>query len=113
MPFHVSQNALFSRALNISRDGTSTASLGTLVMKNAFLIANLNLLSFSLNLFPLVLSLRVPCEKSLSRPLVGPLKVVKGHDKVSLQPSLLAEQAEMLIGAFVAIVLFCFSATFL
>jgi len=51
-------------ALNISREGAATASLGnlgqgltTLAIKNFFLISNLNLPSFSLKPLPLVLSL--------------------------------------------------------
>jgi len=52
-------------ALNPAREGAATASLGslgqgptTLMVKNFFLISNLNLPSFSLQPFPLVLSLR-------------------------------------------------------
>jgi len=50
-------------ALNVSRDGAATTSLGNLcqcfttrVVKNFFLIASLNLLSFSLKPLLLVLS---------------------------------------------------------
>jgi len=51
-------------ALNPAREGTATASLGnlgqgltTLMGKNFILISHLNLPSFSLELFPLVLPL--------------------------------------------------------
>jgi len=51
-------------AFNTAREGASTAYLGnlcqyltTLMVKNCFLISNLNLPSFSLQPFPLVLSL--------------------------------------------------------
>jgi len=51
-------------ALSTAREGAATASLGslgqgltTLTVKNLFLISNLNLPSFSLEPFPLVLSL--------------------------------------------------------
>jgi len=51
-------------ALSTAREGAATASLGslgqcltTLMVKNFFLISNLNLPSFSLEPFPLVLSL--------------------------------------------------------
>jgi len=50
---------------NVSRDGASTAPLAnlcqrltTLIIKNFFLMFSLDLLSFSLKLFPLVLSLQ-------------------------------------------------------
>jgi len=50
--------------LNTAREGAATASLDnlgqcftTLMVKNFFLISHLNLPSFSLELFPLVLSL--------------------------------------------------------
>jgi len=53
-----------SLALNTAREGAAAASLGnlgqcltTLMGKNFFLISNLNLPSFSLELFPLALSL--------------------------------------------------------
>jgi len=56
--------ATSSMALNASRDGASTASLGnlfqcvtTLCVKNVLLISNLNLPCLSLKPFPLVLSL--------------------------------------------------------
>jgi len=56
--------ATSSLALNASRDGASTASLGnlfqcvtTLWVKNFLLISNLNLPCLSLKPFPLVLSL--------------------------------------------------------
>jgi len=56
--------ATSSLALNASRDGASTTSLGylfqcvtTLWVKNFFLISNLNLACLSLKPFPLVLSL--------------------------------------------------------
>ncbi|KAK4827794.1 hypothetical protein QYF61_021747 [Mycteria americana] len=62
-------------ALNNSRDGASTTSLGnlfqcltTLIVKNFFPISNLNLPSFSLKPLPLVLSLRA--LERYSSPLI-------------------------------------------
>jgi len=53
-------------ALNTAREGAATASLGslgqgltTLMVKDFFLTSNLNLLSFSLEPVPLVLSLHI------------------------------------------------------
>jgi len=89
-----------SLALNTAREGAATASLGnlcqcltTLVVKNFFLISSLNLPSFSFKPLPLVL-LQQALLKSLSQSfLQAPLQVLKGHNKVSLQRSLLqAEQ---------------------
>jgi len=68
-----------SLALNTAREGAATASLGslgqcftTLTVKNFFLISHLNLPSFSLQPFPLVLSLHTlvksPSPSSLSAP---------------------------------------------
>ena len=81
-----------SLALNASREGTSTTSLGnlfqcltTLTVKNFFLISSLNLPSSSLKPLSLVLLLHV-LTKSLS------LQVQEGRYKISLEPSLL--QAE-------------------
>ena len=55
-------SSLSSLTLNVSRDGTSTTSLSytfqgfiTLIVKVFFLICNLNLHSFSLKSFPIVL----------------------------------------------------------
>jgi len=65
-PFHQTRllRAPSNLALNPAREGAATASLGSLgqgltalMVKNFFLISNLNLLSFSLEPFPLVLSL--------------------------------------------------------
>ena len=66
-------------ALSPAREGAATASLGnlgqgltTLMGKNFFLISNLNLPSFSLQPFPLVLSLHTLCKAPLHascRPL--------------------------------------------
>ncbi|KAK4831170.1 hypothetical protein QYF61_015640 [Mycteria americana] len=85
-------------ALNTSRDGASTASLGnlfqclaTLIVKNFFLISNLNLPSFSLKPLPLVLSLQA-LVKSPPPAFLYPFRVLEGCYKVSLEPSLL--QAE-------------------
>ncbi|KAK4818403.1 hypothetical protein QYF61_012324 [Mycteria americana] len=77
--------------LNVSRDGASTTSLGnlvqcftTLIVKNFFLISSLNLPSCSLKPLPLVLSQQAR------------LKILKGHNKVSLEPSFLqAEQPQL------------------
>ncbi|KAK4825808.1 hypothetical protein QYF61_002413 [Mycteria americana] len=87
--------------LNVSRGGTSTTSLGnlhqcftTLIVKNFFLISSLNLPSFTLKPLPLVLSQQAP------------LKILKGCNKVSLQPSLLqAEQPQLSQPVFTAQVL--------
>ena len=55
-----------SLTLSVSRDGASTTNLGnlcqcliTLIVKNFFLISNLNLLYFSLRPFPLILSQQI------------------------------------------------------
>jgi len=63
-------------ALNPAREGAATASLGnlgqgftTLMRKNFFLISHLNLPSFRLELFPLVLLLHIVQE--LRRSLTG------------------------------------------
>jgi len=63
-----------SLALNPAREGTATASLGslgqgltTLMGKNFFLISDLNLPSFSLEPFPLVLSLHTSGSVPLPR----------------------------------------------
>ncbi|KAK4818126.1 hypothetical protein QYF61_006213 [Mycteria americana] len=77
--------------LNVSRDGASTTSLGnlllcftSLIVKNFFLISSLNLPPFSLK--PLLLVL-------LQQAL---LRIMKGCNKVSLEPSLLqAEQPHL------------------
>ena len=54
--------ALSSLALNLSREGAATASLGTLCQGLTTLIMILNLPSFSLKRLPLVLSLRALVE---------------------------------------------------
>jgi len=71
--------APFSLALNTAREGAATASLGnlgqcltTLMVKNFFLISNLNLPSFSLELFPLVLSLHTLVKSPSPSFLQGP-----------------------------------------
>jgi len=65
-PFHQTRllKALSNLALNTSREGAATASLGnlcqaltTFMVKNFFLVSNLNPPSFSLKPFLLVLSL--------------------------------------------------------
>ena len=82
-------------ALNISRVGASTASLGnlfqcltTLMVKNFLLISNLNLNlpSFWLFWFRTIPSCPItthPCEKSLSILPVGPVQVLGGCYKVT------------------------------
>jgi len=64
--------ALCNLALNISRDGASITSLGslcqcftTLIVKNYFLVSSLNLPSFSLKPLPLVLSQQILLKKPL------------------------------------------------
>jgi len=71
-------------ALNAAREGTATASLGnlfqcftTLMVKNFFLISNLNLPSFSLEPFPPCPISTHRCEKSLSILPVGPFRYWK------------------------------------
>ena len=71
--------ATCSLALNASRDGASTASLGnlfqcvtTLCVKNFLLLSNLNLSRLSLKPFPLVLSLSTlvnRCKQRSGDPL--------------------------------------------
>jgi len=72
--------ALSNLALKTFREGASTTSLGnlfqcltTLTEKNFFLISNLNLLSFSLKLLPLVLSLQALVKLSLNHSYRSPL----------------------------------------
>jgi len=86
--------------LNTSNDGASTTSLGnlfqcptTFIITNFFLMSHLNLLSFSLKPLRFSLSLHA-LVKSLSVFHISPLSILKGHNEVSLQPSLL--QAEQL-----------------
>jgi len=62
--FHQTRLLRAPLALNPAREGAATASLGnpgqgltTLIAKNFFLVSNLNLPSFRLEPFPLVLSL--------------------------------------------------------
>jgi len=83
-----------SLALNVSRDGASTTSLGnlfqcftTLVGKNFFLISSLNLPSLSHVTTGLA-------KKIVPIFPIGPIQVLKGYSKVSSRPSLL--QAEQL-----------------
>ncbi|CAN0052273.1 unnamed protein product [Bubo scandiacus] len=64
LPLDQVLKALSNLALNTAREGAATASLGnlcqcltTVTVKNFFLISNLDLISFSLKLLPLVLSL--------------------------------------------------------
>ena len=89
-------------ALSTAREGAATASLGnlgrglsTLMVKNFFLISNVNLPSFSLELFPLALSLHT----LMKSPSPSFLQVPSGTgscSKVSLEPSLLqAEQPQL------------------
>ena len=71
-------------ALNTSREGASTTSLGnlfhcltTLIVKNFFLLSKLNLPSFTFKSLPLVLSLPALVKKSISSFLASPLQVLK------------------------------------
>jgi len=90
-----------NRALNTARQGAATASLGSLgqcfttfMVKNFFLISNLNLPSFSLEPFPLVLSLYT-LRKAPLHPSCRPLQALKGCYKVTPESSLLqAEQPQ-------------------
>ncbi|KAK4816215.1 hypothetical protein QYF61_013453, partial [Mycteria americana] len=87
--------ALSNLNFNTSNDGAPTASLGNLshclttrVLKKFFRMSSLNLPSFTLKPLPLVLSLQAPIE--------SPLCILKGCNKVSLEPSLLqAEQPQL------------------
>ncbi|XP_074680765.1 repressor of RNA polymerase III transcription MAF1 homolog isoform X1 [Strix aluco] len=81
-------------ALNPSREGAATASLGNLCQglapltgKNFCLRSDLNLPSFSLDPFPLVRSL--PTGDEAPPPFLQPLSVLGGRSKVSPEPSLL------------------------
>jgi len=66
------------------------------MVKNFFLISNLNLPSFSLQPFPLVLSLHTLVNKVPLRPSCRPLQVLEGGYKGTPEPSLLqAEQPEL------------------
>jgi len=88
-----------SLAWNTSREGAATASLGnlgqgltTLIVKNFFVISNLNLPSFSLELLPLVLSL----QGLVKSPSPAFLQALSGRHKVSPEISLLeAEQPQL------------------
>lgn len=68
----------------------SFQDLTTLPVKNLFLISNLNLLSFSLKLLPLIV------VKSLSSSfLQAPLQVLEGHNQLVLNASVFqAEQTK-------------------
>jgi len=103
-PFHQPRvlRAPSNLALSTAREGAATASLGnlgrglsTLMVKNFFLISNVNLPSFSLELFPLALSLHT----LMKSPSPSFLQVPSGTgscSKVSLEPSLLqAEQPQL------------------
>ena len=96
-PFHQTRllNAPSNLALNTAREGAATASLGnlgqcftTLMVKNFFLISNLNLPSFSSKPSPLVLSLH-PLVRSPSPALSQAPSGTGSCSKVSPQPSLL------------------------
>ena len=88
--------------LKSGKDEASTTSLGNLfqcltthTIKDFFLIFSLNLPSFSLKPFPLVLAKQSPKE-SVPFFLTAPLQVLKGCYQVSLEPSLLqAEQPQL------------------
>jgi len=65
------------------------------MVKNFFLISNLNLPSFNLQPFPLVLSLHT-LVKSPSPSFCRPLQVLEGCSKVTPEPSpLQAEQLQL------------------
>jgi len=89
-------------ALSTAREGAATASLGnlgqsltTLMGKNFFLISHLNLPSFSLHPFPLVLSLHT-LVKSPSPSFLSAPSGTGSCSKVTLEPSLLqAEQPQL------------------
>ena len=81
-------------ALSTAREGAATASLGnlgqcltTLTGKNFFLMSNLHLPSFSLQPFPLVLSLHT-LAKSPSPSFLSAPPGTGSCSKVSPQPSL-------------------------
>jgi len=70
-----------SLTLNTAREGAATASLGnlgqgltTLMVKNFFLISHLNVPSFSLQPFPLVLSLHTLVKSPSPSFLRAPLR---------------------------------------
>jgi len=95
--FHQSRvlRAPSNLALNPAREVAATASLGslgqgftTLMVKNFFLISQLNLPSFSLEPFPLVLSLH-PLVKSPSPPFLLAPSSTGSCSKVTPEPSLL------------------------
>ena len=89
-------------ALNTVREGAATASLGnlcqgltTLMVKNFFLMSNLNLPSFSVQPFPLVLSLHT-LVNSPSPAFLQATQILAGCSKVIPEPSLLqAEQPQL------------------
>jgi len=88
--------APFNLALNTAREGAATASLGnlgqgltTLMGKNFFLISKLNLPSFSLQPFPLVLSLHTLVKSpspSFLQPPSGTGSCSKGHPEAFSSP---------------------------
>jgi len=92
-----------SLALNTSRDGAATTSLGylcqhltTLRVKNFFFLSKLNLLSLSLNPLPLVLSLQALIKGPSSAFLKTLFRYWKGCYKVSPESSLVqAEQTQV------------------
>ena len=82
--------ATSSLALNSSRDGASTTSLGnlfqcvtTLCVKKFLLIFNLNLPCLSLKQFPLVLSLSTLVNSHISSSLYTPFKYWKATVRFS------------------------------
>ena len=105
--------------LKSGKDEASTTSLGNLfqcltthTIKDFFLIFSLNLPSFSLKPFPLVLAKQSPKE-SVPFFLTAPLQVLKGCYQVSLEPSLLqAERSQLsqpilIVGVFHPLAYFC------
>ncbi|KAK4808149.1 hypothetical protein QYF61_000129 [Mycteria americana] len=70
--------------------------LTALIVKNFFLISNLNLTFFQFKAITPCPITTCPCQKSLSSFPVGPLQVLEGCYKVSPEPSLLqAEQPQL------------------
>jgi len=96
--------ATSSLALNASRDGASTTSLGnlfqcftTLWVKNFLLISNLNLPCLSLKPFPLVLSLFTLANSHSASCLYAPFKYWKATMR-SPRSLLFSKQLERLLG---------------
>ncbi|KAK4831314.1 hypothetical protein QYF61_016803, partial [Mycteria americana] len=91
-----------SLALNTSRDGASTTSLGNLCQCLTTLISESTLFQF-ITVTPCPIA-ACPCKKSPSSFLLGPLQVLEGCNKVSPEPSLLQTE-ELSQPVFIAEVL--------